>query len=558
MSFCLDDGSELLYGPADEQKTAILPTDVASEAATRAQVHMTEAEPPTRLGSLTEKRSFSPNRTAKPLMMFTFLLVILIAGFFAYRYVGSGSKQIESIAVMPFVNESGNQDVEYLSDGMTETLISRLTEIPKLSVKARSTVFYYKGKEKTVREIGEELKVEAVLLGRIAQRGESLTLNLELVDPKTLDAIWSETYERKMSDIVSLQSEIARNVSDKLRLKLTTSEQRQVAKTYTTNPEAQQLYLEGRFYWNKRNTEGFLKAKDYFQQAVALDPNYALAYAGLSDTYALIPNYGPFRPLEYVPMAKQAAQRALELDPDLAEGHASLGQTLSLEYDWVGAERELRKAIDLNPKYPSSHQWLAEVLDTKQKHDEAILQIDKALELDSLSMVINRVKGNILVNAGKVDEAIVQLKKTVELFPDVSIVRGDLGYAYEVKGMYDEAVDQYLTLAKMDGRPIENIKRAGAIYEKEGWRGFWTQVLEFSLENRRQILEKDKNAVVNNYAIALFYARLQDKDKTLDFLSMAYQARNPGLINIKTVPLFDFLRDDPRFTDLLKRMNLSE
>ncbi|MEO7659451.1 MAG: hypothetical protein ABIV48_07540, partial [Pyrinomonadaceae bacterium] len=283
MMFCLDDGAELLFGPAsmDEPATAILHESIPpGEAATRAQIHMTDqtAVLPTGTGEPVSKtRGFDKRLIAAPLLA----VLIAVGGYFGYRNVGPfRSTQINSIAVMPFVNESGNADVEYLSDGMTETLISSLSNIHNLSVKARSTVFYYKGKETSPKKIGEELKVQAVLLGRVSQRGDDLKLSLELVNTETQDVIWSEQYNRKQSDLVSLQSEIAKTVSDKLRLKLTTTEQERVSKTNTTSSEAQQLYLKGRFHWNKRNTADFQKAREYFQQAIAIDPNYALAHTG--------------------------------------------------------------------------------------------------------------------------------------------------------------------------------------------------------------------------------------------------------------------------------------
>ena len=358
------------------------------------------------------------------------LLVAVIAavGYFGFLSKGGGSKQIESIAVMPFVNESGNADVEYLSDGMTETLISSLSNIPNLSVKARSTVFYYKGKETSPKKIGEELKVQAVLLGRVSQRGDDLKLSLELVNTETQDVIWSEQYNRKQSDLVSLQSEIAKTVSDKLRSKLTATEQERVSKTNTTSSEAQQLYLKGRFHWNKRNTDDFQKAREYFQQAIAADPNYALAHTGLADTLALMPYYGNFRPSEYMPLAKQAAQKALEIEPNLAEAHASFGQILlNYDYDFKGAERELKKAIELDPKYSSAYQWLSEVYHYQGKGDQALSEINKALELDPLALVINNQKGRVLNFNGKRDEAVAQFKKTIELFPDSVMARNNLG-----------------------------------------------------------------------------------------------------------------------------------
>ncbi|MBP7415513.1 MAG: tetratricopeptide repeat protein [Pyrinomonadaceae bacterium] len=580
MSFCLDDGSELLFGPASgsgvEPATAILsglgvlPLDGSgAESATRAQIHTTEqtaifptgaeAEPRKSLGGLAKKQSFSANRAAKPLAAFIVAVVVLIGGFFGYKYL-SPARQIESIAVMPFVNESGNADVEYLSDGMTETLISSLSNIPSLSVKARSTVFYYKGKEISPKKIGEELKVQAVLLGRVSQRGDDLKLSLELVNTETQDVIWSEQYNRKQSDLVSLQSEIAKTVSDKLRSKLTATEQERVSKTNTTSSEAQQLYLKGRFHWNKRNTSDFQKAREYFQQAIAADPRYALAYAGLSDTLALMPYYGAFRPSEYMPLAKQAAQKALEIDPNSAEAHASLGQILTnYDYDLKGAERELKRAIELNPKYPSAYQWLAEVYHFSGNGDQALSEINKAIELDPLSMVINNQKGRVIDFGGKRDEAIAQFKKTIELFQDAPSPRNNLADVYEAKGMYSEAVEQRLIQIKLlFGVSPENIKNLQLAFEKDGYKGFVQKQIDIQLDSQRSLLEKDKNAYLPAFRIAETYARLQDKDKAFEYLNKAYDQREPQIAELKIRLPFVFLRDDPRFKELVRKVGIPE
>ncbi len=583
--YCLDDGNALLEGPAtaksepgaiatgfsaDEPPTVILHSTAASgEAPTRAQIHTTEqtavfprgagAEPRGSLGGLSERHSLSAHRAAKPLVAVALAAVVLIGGFFGYKYFAP-TKQIESIAVMPFVNESGNAEIEYLSDGMTESLISSLTEIPNLSVKARSTVFYYKGKEKSVKEVGEELGVEAVLLGRVSQRGDDLKLTLELVDAKKLDAIWSQTYNRKMNDLVSLQSEIAKTVSDKLRLKLTANEQERVSKTNTTSSEAQQLYLKGRFHWNKRNTDDFQKAREYFQQAIAADPNYALAQTGLADTLALMPYYGNFRPSEYMPLAKQAAQKALEIDPNLAEAHASLGQILTnYDYDLKGAERELKRAIELNPKYPSAYQWLAEVYHFSGNGDQAISEINKAIELDPLSMVINNQKGRVIDFGGKRDEAIAQFKKTIELFPDAASPRNNLADVYEAKGMYPEAIEQRLIQLKLlFGLSPETIKDLKLAFEKGGYKGFVQKQIDIQLDSQRSSLEKDKNAYLPAFRIAETYARLQDKDKTFEYLNKAYDQREPQIAELKIRVPFYSLRDDPRFKELVKKVGFPE
>mgnify|MGYP001382824870 CR=1 FL=1 len=593
--FCLDDGNALLEGPAsrsepgavatgfpsDEPQTAILHTTAApGDVPTRAQIHTTEqtaiistgaeAEPRESLGGQTEKQSFSANRAAKPrervgnrqrLLAGAGIaaLILLVGAYFAYNYLAP-AKQIESIAVMPFVNESGNADVEYLSDGMTETLISSLSNIPNLSVKARSTVFYYKGKETSPKKIGDELKVQAVLLGRVSQRGDDLKLSLELVNTETQDVIWSQQYNRKQSDLVSLQSEIAKTVSDKLRSKLSATEQERVSKTHTTNSEAQQLYLKGRFHWNKRKTEDFQKAREYFQQAIAADPNYALAHAGLADTLALMPYYGAFRPSEYMPMAKQAVQKALEIDPDLAEAHASLGQILTnYDYDLKGAERELKRAIELDPKYPSAYQWLSEVYYYQGHSDQALAEIEKSLELDPLSMITNNNKGRAFEVGGKRDEAIVQFKKTIELFPDAASPRNNLADIYEAKGMYPEAVEQRLIQIKLlFGVSPENIKDLQLAFEKDGYKGFVQKQIDIQLDSQRSSLEKDKNAYLPAFRIAEVYARLDDKDKAFEYLNKAYNQREPQIAELKIRLPLSFLRDDPRFKELVRKVGFPE
>jgi len=561
MSFCLDDGSELLFGPAsmDEPATAIMhETAQPVEAATRAQIHMTDqtAILPAGTGDIATK----PRGFDKRLLFASLILAVMVlGGFFGYRYFAP-AKQIESIAVMPFVNESKNEDVEYLSDGMTETLISSLSNIPNLSVKARSTVFYYKGKETSPKKIGEDLKVQAVLFGRVSQRGDDLKLSLELVNTDTQDVIWSEQYNRKQSDLVSLQSEIAKTVSDKLRSKLTATEKERVSKTNTTSSEAQQLYLKGRFHWNKRTTDDFQKARDYFQQSIAADPNYALAHTGLADTLALMPYYGNFRPSEYMPLAKQSAQKALEIDPNLAEAHASLGQILTnYEYDLKGAERELKKAIELDPKYPSAYQWLSEVYHCSGNGDQALSEINKALEIDPLSMIINNQKGRVIDFGGKRDEAIAQFKKTIELFPDAPSPRNNLADVYEAKALYPEAVEQRLIQIKLlFGVSPENIKDLQLAFEKDGYKGFVKKQIDIQLDSQRSTLEKDKNAYLPAFRIAEAYARIGDKEKAFEYLNKAYDQREPQIAELKIRLPLSSLRDDPRFKDLVKRVGIPE
>jgi serine/threonine-protein kinase len=441
------------------------------------------------------------------------------SAYLSYQFF-TPNKQIKSIAVMPFVNQSVGQDVEYLSDGMTETLINRLSNIPNLSIKARSTVFTYKDKNVSPQKIGLELKVDAVLFGQMTKQADELKLHLELVETTTENILWSENYERKMDDLASLQRKIAEDVADKLRLKLTIAEQKQVTKTYTTNSEAHQLYLRGRFHWNKRNIKDFERAIEYFKQAVEKDPNYALAFAGLADTYTLLPLYGSYRPNEYMPLAKKSAQKALELDKNLAEAHASLGRILnSFDFDWKGAEEEFSKSIKLNPNYPTVHQWYAEFLAFSGRHDEALKEISKALELDPFSLVINRMKGNILSFAGKHDEAIAQLNKTIELYPENALVRYNLGDVFAVKGMHKEAVEQYLIALKYDGQSSDETRNLQKAYQNNGWQGFWKEHLKILLQSQKDFLEQDRNAYIQNEELAFAFAANKEKDKTLEYLN---------------------------------------
>ena len=379
------------------------------------------------------------------------------------------------------------------------------------------------------------MNVQAVLNGRVAQHGDQLTLSLELVDAATENAIWSQQYTRKQTELVSLQSEIARDVSSKLKSRLSGAEVASVEKNYTANAEAYQLYLQGRYHWNKRDTKEFEKAVVFFKQAIEKDPNYALAYSGLADTYSLIPAYGDFRPKDYMPQAKQAALKALELDPNLAEAHASLGEAIFYyEYDWAGAEKAFKRAIELNPKYATAHQWYAELLSGGGRHDEAIKEISIALELDPFSMIINRQMGTLLIDVKRFDEALLQNKKVNELFPDEVAFHYVNTGIYEAQGKYPEAFEEYLLIVKTDKdvKP-EDIQKMRDIYEKGGWEGFQKRYHEHSLKSWNDKQAKDKNAYVPAISFADAYAALKDKDKTIEYLNKAYDERSMSVLYLK-------------------------
>src|SRR6266404_5877011 len=377
LTFCRTDGTALIgdsgsiSGEAGTVKFGSGP--VSNEAATGVLLHTSTTQEinrstgpttalPAPLMPNTTRELTKPNQRGVVFASIGLLVILLVVA--GYFYFSRDRKTaIESIAVMPFVNASGNADLDYLSDGMTETLISSLSQLPNLNVKARSSVFRYKGKDTNPQTVGKELNVQAILNGRVVQRGDRLTLSLELINAQTENVIWSDKYDRNQTDLVALQSEVARDVSSKLKTKLSGVDEQKLAKTSTTNPEAYKGYLQGRFYWNKREEKDFRKAVEYLNQAIALDPNYALAYAGLADTYALLSTFGFMPPTEGVPKAREFARQAVSLDGGLAEPHTTLGYlSLTYDYDFAGSEREFRRAIELNPNYATAHQWYGEML----------------------------------------------------------------------------------------------------------------------------------------------------------------------------------------------------
>ena len=477
-------------------------------------------------------------------------LLVIVSAVAGYFYFSREHKPaIESIAVMPFVNESGNADVEYLSDGMTETLIRSLSQLPNLNVKARSSVFRYKGKATDAKTIGKELGVQAILNGRVSQRGDQLTLSLELIDAQTENVIWTDQYDRKSSDLVSLQNEIARDVLSKLKTRLSGVDTQKLAKTYTANAEAYRLYLQGRFYWNKREEKDFRKALEYYHQAIALDPNYALAYAGLADTYALLSSFGFMPPAEAVPQAREFANRALSLDGSMAEPHTTLGYELLIYgYDLAGAEREFKRSIELNPNYATAHQWYSEMLTDMGRFDEALAEIRRALEIEPLSLPINWDYGRFLYMSRRYDESLAQHKKTIDLDPSFARTHRTIAEIYRVRGDYANAVEERAKFFDLIGQS-QNAALIRATFAKDGWLGFARLV---TAENSPL---KDSN---NNWVVAKAYVDLGQKDKAFAELNKAYESRLSSLCWVRVEPQLDPLRSDPRYQDLLRKMNFPQ
>jgi TolB-like protein len=470
-------------------------------------------------------------------------IVITASGYFYLS--GNHNTSIQSIAVMPFVNASGNADAEYLSDGMTETLIRSLSQLPNLNVKARSSVFRYKGKETDAKKIGRELGVQALLNGRVVQRGDRLSLNLELIDAQTENVIWTDQYDRKSSDLVSLQNEIAHDVSSKLKNKLSGAEEREISKTYTTNAEAYKLYLQGRFYWNKREEKDFRKAAEYYNQAVALDSNYVLAYAGLADTYALLSTFGFMPSNEGVPKAREFARQAASRDHSLAEPHATLAYlSLVYDYDFVAAEREFQQALELNPTYATAHQWYGEMLLNAGRFDEAAAEFRRALELEPLSLPINWDYGRFLYMARRYDESLAQLKKTVELDPGFARSHRTLSDVYRLKGDYASSVEERAKFFELIGQ-FQNAALIRTTFARGGWKEFLRLV---TAENSPL---RDSN---NNWVLVKSYVDLGLNDKAFAELNKAYEKRLSSMCWLKVEPQLDGLRSDPRYHELMTKL----
>jgi TolB-like protein len=471
------------------------------------------------------------------------LLVLLLAGgaLGVILYGRRATPSLESIAVLPFVNASGDPNMEYLSDGISETLINSLTQLQRLHVVARATAFRYKGKETDPQVVGRELNVRTVLMGRVRQKGDTLSVQVDLVDASTGAQLWGEEFERQATDVLSVKQAISREIIDKLRLRLTGEEQQKLVGS-DSNGEAYELYLKGRYYWNKRDGESLEKSVEYLNQAIAKDPNYALAYAGLADSWFTAAWYRLVPPQVGYEKAREAANKALTIDQNLAEAHTTLGAVKAYyDWDWTGGEEELKRAIELNPNYPTAHQRYSLFLPIFGRFDEAIAEAKRAQQLDPLSLILNENVGDAYQLARRYDEAEAQLKKTLELDPNFYVARGTLARLYEAKGMYKEALQQNLAGA----RP-EIAGKVMKLYDEAGIQGVW----------RVQLADMLKNPEVSPMSVAQVYVKLGDKDKAFEWLNKALDTRGVGLTYLVADARFDSIRSDPRYIALLERANL--
>jgi TolB-like protein/Tfp pilus assembly protein PilF len=479
------------------------------------------------------------------------VVAVLVVGLWFTLFRGR-AEAIDSVAVLPFVNASADADTEYLSDGISETLIGQLSQVPRLKVMARSTVFRYKGSNIDPQKIGRDLNVRAVLTGRILQRADTLTISMELMDVRDGSQLWGKQYNRKLADTLAVQEDIAHEVVDKLRLRLAGVEEKRLNAHATENAAAYQLYLKGRYYWNKRTPDGIQKAIDSFQQAIVQDPGYALAYAGLADCYQ-VPAH-PLPPRERMPLAKTAAIKALQLDDTLVEAHTSLARVLFVyDWDWPAAEKEFKRAIELNSRYAPAHQWYGGYLTATGRFREADAEKKRALELEPLSLVINFEVGLASYFSRNYNQAIDQFQKTLELDANFPPPHTFLAAAYEQKGMLKEATTAFQKAITITQGPARTQATAGLgyVYAVSGRKAEARKILAElqSLSEHRYVPATDT---------ALIYAGLGDKDKAFAWLDKAYEEHSFSLSNLKVEPRFDPLRSDPRFADLLRSIGFPQ
>jgi TolB-like protein/DNA-binding winged helix-turn-helix (wHTH) protein/Tfp pilus assembly protein PilF len=479
------------------------------------------------------------------------LLALLASAAWFYRVASRGGETIDSVAVLPFVNASGDPNAEYLSDGITESLINSLSQLPNLKVMSRDTAFRFKGKEADPRTVGREMGVNAIVKGTVTQRGEPLSISAELIRARDNSHIWGQQYERKLTDMDALREEIAGEMASALRVRLTGPEEKGLTRTYTANPEAYQDYLKGRYWWNKSTPEGFDKGIEYFQQAIAKDPSYALAFSGLADCYSSLAETGlaPFS--EGYLKAKDAALKAVELDDNLPEAHGSLALVKSsYDWDWSGADKEIRRAIELNPSYTDAHRLHAEILWQTGRLDEAIAEMKRSLELDPLSIDGNATLGAAFFLARQYDRAIEQEAKTLELDPNFGPAYYFRGVAYSKKSMYEQGMAEFDKLVAIAPDNPGALTGLGYGYAVTGRRADAQKVLD-------KLNELSKHEYVSPVWRAKIYAGLEEKDMAFEWLEKAYEDRSIVSVGyIKPNPMFDPLRTDRRYADLLRRTNL--
>jgi eukaryotic-like serine/threonine-protein kinase len=482
------------------------------------------------------------------------ILILAGLGFAAYRMLSpSSGSSIDTLAVLPFTNVTGDPNTDYLSDGLTESLIGNLSKLPNLTVRPRSSVMRYKSKDPDPQKAASELQVAAVVTGRVTQHGDALTISAELTDTGKNRSLWSEQYDAKLSDALKVQREISDEIAARLREKLTGEQKTQLTKGGTNDPEAYSLYLKGRYYWDKRTSDSLAKSKEYFQQAIDKDPNYAQAYVGLAEYYSVLPVYTPARNAETNPLAKAAASRALAIDDSLAEAHATLAAAYDEDFDWAAAEREYQRALELDPKNARTHVLYAIHLENLGKLDDAMVHLRRAIEFDPLNLNGLDNLAEAYLYTRQYSEAIGEAKKIVEIDPSFANVHNHLSQAYLYTGKYDLWLEEWGKAATLSNysEDLAMVKAMKEDYAKSGLRGALLRSAEYQEE-------ESKRQYVDPALIALTYAMLGDKDKAFAQLDKALAQKSVFLTYIKVMPDYDSLRSDPRYAELLKRMGLPQ
>nr|MBA4182398.1 tetratricopeptide repeat protein [Acidobacteriota bacterium] len=479
-----------------------------------------------------------------------FLLAAVGFGFYFWsaKKAASSAGGKKSLAVLPFVNASQDPNAEYLSDGITESVINNLSQLANLRVMSRNSAFRFKNNQSDTRNIAAQLGVETLVTGDIKQLSDKFVINVRLIDASDDSQIWGNQYVKTTADVIAAQNEIAQAVAQNLRLKLTSSEQQKLGKNYTENVEAYELYLKGRFHVFKLTPPEVYKGISYFEQAIEIDPNYTLAYAGLAEAYIVLS--GEILPTEFLPKAKAAAQKAIEIDDRLAEGHTALGLTIFwYDWDWSAAENQFKRALELNPNYADAHLGYANLLSNTGRHAEALAEIKRARELDPLFPFVNAFEGQFLLHAGQTDEALARLQKSFELEPNFWMPHLFASSAYIKKGMYAEAIAEARKAREL--APFLTIATAYGSYAlaKSGKQAEARAELE-------SLLKLSTTRFVPPYHIALIYNGLGERDKTIAWLERGFQQHDPKMAFLKVEPKWNNLRSDPRFVEIIKRMNL--
>ena len=560
LAFCRVDGAPLITGPlADSENTTAIfdSTAPSSESTTRNFSPQTNegvsrtTGPTTALPSQhlpSQTRPLTKSARAKLLLAVAGAIVVAL-GIGAYFLAGTRENTITSIAVLPFADRSGNTDSEYLTDGLAESLIYRLSQLPKLKVSPTSSVMRYKGQEVDVQKIAAELGVDAVLSGRMVQRDENLIISVELIDARNNRLLWGEQFERKMSELMMTQREIATAIGQKLQLKLSGDESTGLTKRYTTDNEAYRHYLKGRYYWNKRTADSVEKGIGQFTAAVQKDPGFALAYAGLADCYAILATYAGGRWQENLPLARSNALKATQLDPELAEPHATLGILNHFEWRAAEAEAEYKRALDLNRNYAVAHHWYGRLLRAMGRNDEAWQQMNEANGIDPLSLVILNNVAEMQLDRGNLEEAEGICRKIQDLEPNFWAAHHTLAMVFMKRQRYDEALAEAQKGVELNRRANASLALLAHVYGRMGKSAEAQSVI-------KELLDRYAKQAADGRDLAVAYAGLDQKNEAFGWLEKSFQQRSQYMGVLRLETLLDPVKGDPRWNELLKRVGV--